>query len=134
MGGGRESRAGVGRIGWGSCLGCECCGPALHGRSRWRRRRSDWGCGGSFQTGASLPCRALCWSAPQTLPSVGPMLARDRSGGLLELGEEVVGAAGDLACDGQGSAFAAAALLACEVEGVVGTSPLAGVVGGFDEC
>src|SRR6266571_3193685 len=36
--------------------------------------------------------------------------------------------------DGQGSALAAAALLACEVERVVGASRLAGVVGCFDEC
>src|SRR5262249_53601011 len=133
MGGAGESRAGVDRIGCGSGLGCECGGPALHGRSRWRRRRSDGGCGGSFQTGATLPCRALCWSAPQTLPSGGPGLASDRSGGLLELGEDVVGAAGDLARDGQGCALAAGALLACEVEGVVGATPLAGVVGGLDE-
>src|SRR5262249_17296851 len=105
MGGAGESRAGVDRIGGGAGLGCECGGPALDGGSRWRRRRSDRGCGGSFQTGATLPCRALCWSAPQTLPSVGPVLAWDRSGGLLELGEDVVGAAGDLARDGQGCAL-----------------------------
>ena len=72
MGGAGESRAGVDRIACGGRLRCELGGPALHGRSRWRRRRSDWGCGGSFQTGATLLCRALCWSAPQTLPSVGP--------------------------------------------------------------
>src|SRR6266508_7019499 len=63
----------------------------------------------------------------------GAVLAWDRSGGLLELREDVVGAAGDLARDGQGGALAAAALLAGEVERVVGTTPLAGVVGGFDE-
>src|SRR5262245_64808651 len=127
------SRAGVDRIGCGAGLGCECGGPALHGRSRWRRRRSDRGCGGSFQTGATLPWRALCWSARQTLPSLGPVLAWDRSGGLLELGEDVVGAAGDLGRDGQGRELAAGALLVCEVEGVVGSTLLAGVVGGLDE-
>ena len=45
MGGAGESRAGVDQVGCGSRLGCEWGGPALHGRSRWRRRRSDWGCG-----------------------------------------------------------------------------------------
>src|SRR5262249_580780 len=82
------------------------------------------------QTGATLPCRALCWSARQTLPSLGPVLAWDRSGGLLELGEDVVGAAGDLARGGQGSALAAGALLACGGEGVVGGARLAGGGGG----
>src|SRR5262245_1174189 len=136
MGGAGGSRVGVERVGCGGCLRCELGGPALHGRSRWRRRRSDGGCGGSFQTGAtrSWPsCRALCWSAPHALPSVGPMLASGWSGGLLELAEDVVGAAGDLARDGEGGALAAAALPAGEVEGVVGAAPLTGVVGGLDE-
>jgi hypothetical protein len=78
MGGAGGSRVGVERFGCGGRLRCELGGPALHGRSWWRRRRSDGGCGGSFQTGAtrSWPsCRALCRSAPHALPSLGPVLA-----------------------------------------------------------
>jgi len=54
-------------------------------------------------------------------------------GGLLELVEDVVGAAGELACDGEGGALAAAAALDVAVEVVVGAAGLAGVVGRLGE-
>src|SRR5215216_5190482 len=55
------------------------------------------------------------------------------SGGLLELVKGVVGAAGELAGDGEGGALAAAAALDLEVEVVVGAAAPAGVVGGLGE-
>src|SRR5215216_7576831 len=130
MDGAGESRAASGRRRpWG---GCKSGGPALHRRSPERRRRSDWGCGGSFQRGAAQVCQALCGNAPRAFPSVGPVLAC-WSGGLLELVEDVVGAARELARNGEGGALRAAAALDLEVEVVVGAAALACVVGGLGE-
>jgi hypothetical protein len=134
MDGAGGSRARLGRVGCGGGPGCEVGGPALHRRSRWRRGRSDRGCGGSFQRGAARVCQALCGNAPQAFPLVGPVLARgSRSGGLLELVEGVVGAPGELARDGEGGALTAAAALDGAVEVVVGAAAPAGVVGGLGE-
>ncbi len=133
MDGAGESRAGVDRVGFGRRFGCECGGPALHRRSRERRRRSDWGCDGSFQRGAARMCQALCGNASQAFRLVGPVFARDRSGGLLEIGEDVVGATGDLARDGERGALRAATLLGARVESVVGAPSSAGVVGRLGE-
>src|SRR6266545_92078 len=69
----------------------------------------------------------------ERVASVGPVFARDRSGGLLEIGEDVVGATGDLARDGERGALRAATLLSARVESVVGAPSSAGVVGRLGE-
>src|SRR5438067_756150 len=74
-------------------------------------------------------CQALGGNASQAFPLVGPVFAGDRSGGLLEIGEDVVGARGDLAREGERGGLRAATLLGARVESVVGARLSAGVVG-----
>ena len=64
---------------------------------------------------------------------MGPVCSRVVSCSVLGLVEEVVGAAGEFARDGERGSLAAALALDGEVEGVVGAARSAGVVGGFDE-
>src|SRR5437762_6896090 len=85
--------------------------------------------GRSFKTRQDAKTEALCGNASQAFPLVGPVFARDRSGGLLEIGEDVVGARGDLAREGERGGWRAATLLGARVKSVVGARSAPGVVG-----
>jgi hypothetical protein len=138
-GDGRRVRAdGVARrldqrpTGWGRRVG-----GGRAGGVRWRDwMRVGWPCPTSARAGTaqeigwalrrfipargSTPVPGAVWERAASFPSVGPVLAL-WSGGLLELGEDVVGAMGDLARNGEGGALPVAAPLNVEVE-VVGAS------------
>ena len=131
----------------GDSIVCACArgvdasgGPSLSWRARRRRGRSDWGRrGGSLQRGQREACRGLPRARRELVRSVGPCLASCgafASSGCFsfEFVQDVVGAARELARDGQdGGLSGLAARLDAPVQGTVRASPIAGLVRGLHE-
>jgi hypothetical protein len=106
-----------------------------------RRGRSDRGCRGSFQSRTGEDALSVeSGSTRQAFPCGGALISRtivtylDLSGGLrLEFVQDVVGAAADLARDGEHGALAADTRRSLCVQGTVGTVGALGVLSGFDQ-